>query len=525
MALRFGRFVLDEACRELRLDGEPWPLQPLVYGVLCYLIRHRDRAVGKDELFENLWPDTFVTESSLQKAVSLVRSALREGDADDAIRTLPRQGYRFVAEVKEVPDAIRPDSIPAGDDGLARSIPDLLSEGDVSGAVAVAIQLARGALARLELASARGWTLRAERMLGAEERNRDWGLVHSMHARVALFAGDHSECRSRAELAMEIGRELSDPEVEALGLLDSGHAGLCLEDVGSAVAQHEEAAALAMSGSLDPEVTGMVYCGVIAAAAGRGDWRRANEWTDSYARWCEQHPISFYPGLCRMHRAEIYFQKGDLDSARREIDDATELLERSAPWAAGEAHRVRGQVLLGAGDVDGATAAFRRSLEYGWEPQPGYAWLLFANGEPDRALRSLRRAIDSTSWGTAERRAFLRVEEVCLSLACGEPDGAGQALELVRGACSDSQSEGLCAEAARAEGEWALYEGRIDAAVESLRSARDGWLAVGSPPNAARARARLAEAYAQRGDEDLAAIELEAVQATFLPMGIDFRAA
>lgn len=276
MALRFGRFELDEACRELRLDGEPWPLQPLVFSLLCHLVRHRDRALGKDELLESLWPGTFVTESSLQKAVSLARSALREGGQADAIRTLPRQGYRFVAAVEEITTTDSPPASPADDESrLARSIPDLLAQKDVAGAVDAAVQLARSALNRMELASARGWTLRAERILGDATEGRERGLVHSMHARVALFAGDHEECRRHAERAMELGRALGDPELEALGLIDSGHAALCLGDVAECIAHHDEAAALAMSGALGPEIAGLVYCSVIWASSNRGDWRRA----------------------------------------------------------------------------------------------------------------------------------------------------------------------------------------------------------------------------------------------------------
>lgn len=520
MALRFGRFELDEACRELRLDGEPWPLQPLVFSLLCYLVRHRDRAIGKDELLDQLWPDTFVTESSLQKAVSLARSALRQGKADDAIRTLPRQGYRFVAEVDDIPDRCAPTPATDSEAWLAQSLQTHIGDGNRPGAVAAAIQLARLALNRMELSTARGFTLRAERVLGEEARTREWGLVHSMHGRIALYAGDHEECLRRAEITMELGRELGDPEIEVLGLIDSGHSALCLGDAALCIAHHDEAAALAMSGGLDPEIAGLVYCSVIWASSNRGDWRRANEWTNAYTRWCEAHPVSYYPGLCRLHRAEVFQQKGDLPAARREIEDATELLDRAAPWAAGEAHRVQGQILLDTGDLAGAEVEFRRALEFGWEPQPGYAWLLFAQGQAQRGLRGLRRAIDSAGWGTAERRNFLRVEEVSLALASGEPAVAQEALACLRSTVDPATaSDSLRAELARAEGEMALHEQRFTDAIEHLRSARDGWLSVGSPPNAARARLKLAEAHDARGDEDLAAVERESLRATVLPMG------
>jgi pimeloyl-ACP methyl ester carboxylesterase len=99
MTFAFEEFELDPAQRELRVGGTPQSLQPQVFDLLLYLVEHRDRVVPKRELLEGLWPDTIVTEGSLQRAVSLARTALGErGSA--LIQTFPRQGYRFVGEVR-----------------------------------------------------------------------------------------------------------------------------------------------------------------------------------------------------------------------------------------------------------------------------------------------------------------------------------------------------------------------------------------------------------------------------------------
>ena len=101
---RFAGFVLDVARRELRAGDALVELQPQVFDLLSYLVEHRDRVVGKDELLSALWPDVTVSEGSLQRTMSLLRSAL--GDAGDAIvRTFPRRGYRFVADVAEAEGA------------------------------------------------------------------------------------------------------------------------------------------------------------------------------------------------------------------------------------------------------------------------------------------------------------------------------------------------------------------------------------------------------------------------------------
>ena len=95
MTFVFGEFELDPACRELRVEGKPKPLQPQVFDLLLYLVENHERVVPKRELLDALWPDTIVTESSIQRAVSLARSALGER-GPELIQTFPRQGYRFV---------------------------------------------------------------------------------------------------------------------------------------------------------------------------------------------------------------------------------------------------------------------------------------------------------------------------------------------------------------------------------------------------------------------------------------------
>lgn len=101
MRRRFAGFELDLDARELRRGDEIVALQPQVLALLAYLVEHRARAIAKQELLEQLWPDAVVTEASLQRAMSLLRSAL--GDAGkDAIRTVAKHGYRFDAEVEEV---------------------------------------------------------------------------------------------------------------------------------------------------------------------------------------------------------------------------------------------------------------------------------------------------------------------------------------------------------------------------------------------------------------------------------------
>jgi Tol biopolymer transport system component/DNA-binding winged helix-turn-helix (wHTH) protein len=107
----FGPFRLDASARRLYCDGRLIPLAPKVFETLLVLVENNGQALTKESLMEKVWPDTFVEESSLSQNIFLLRRALKEGGDDRTfIETLPRRGYRFVAEVRSAvgPEAVLP---------------------------------------------------------------------------------------------------------------------------------------------------------------------------------------------------------------------------------------------------------------------------------------------------------------------------------------------------------------------------------------------------------------------------------
>ena len=103
----FGPFRLDPAQRLLLREGQPIPLPPRVMDVLLVLIESRGQVLSKDELMRHVWPETFVEEGNLGQNIFLIRKVLSSADdGQDYIRTLPKRGYCFVAEVKEVRERI-----------------------------------------------------------------------------------------------------------------------------------------------------------------------------------------------------------------------------------------------------------------------------------------------------------------------------------------------------------------------------------------------------------------------------------
>ena len=81
-------------------------VEPQVFDVLVYLIRHRQRVVPKSELLDNVWGDRFVSESALASRLKSARRAVGDdGSAQRVIRTVFGRGYQFVAPVAEQANA------------------------------------------------------------------------------------------------------------------------------------------------------------------------------------------------------------------------------------------------------------------------------------------------------------------------------------------------------------------------------------------------------------------------------------
>jgi serine/threonine-protein kinase len=104
----FGRFRIDTADRLLMRGGAAVPLKPKVVDTLVLLIEGRGRVLRKEEMMRALWPDTFVEESNLTQNIYTLRKVLGQDSREGLryIETIPKRGYRFVADVKELRDPI-----------------------------------------------------------------------------------------------------------------------------------------------------------------------------------------------------------------------------------------------------------------------------------------------------------------------------------------------------------------------------------------------------------------------------------
>ncbi|MBC7909768.1 MAG: alpha/beta fold hydrolase, partial [Pyrinomonadaceae bacterium] len=98
----FGAFRVDTAERLLFCGEDPVSLTPKVFDTLLLLVENCGHVLGKEELMQKVWPDSFVEENNLAQNISILRKVLGEGaEGLKFIETVPKRGYRFVAQVRE----------------------------------------------------------------------------------------------------------------------------------------------------------------------------------------------------------------------------------------------------------------------------------------------------------------------------------------------------------------------------------------------------------------------------------------
>src|SRR4030095_3244441 len=99
---KFGEFTVDIDQRVLLRNGTPMSLPPKLFDTFILLVHNRGRIVGKEELMNQLWPDTFVEEANLAVNIQQLRKALGDNARKPVfIETVARRGYRFIAHVEE----------------------------------------------------------------------------------------------------------------------------------------------------------------------------------------------------------------------------------------------------------------------------------------------------------------------------------------------------------------------------------------------------------------------------------------
>ena len=103
MRYLFEDYAFDTDRRELRRGPDVVPMAPQVFDLLDYLIRNRERVVSKEGLIKAIWDERAVSDAALTTRLNVARNVIGDsGEGQRLIKTLPRKGFRFVGQVREV---------------------------------------------------------------------------------------------------------------------------------------------------------------------------------------------------------------------------------------------------------------------------------------------------------------------------------------------------------------------------------------------------------------------------------------
>jgi len=415
------------------------------------------------------------------------------------------------------------------DDAFERAYAAYVEAGDKERAAGLALRLAEFAFQRLAGPIGAGWMGRAERLLEGEPESAINGFLACLMAFRLITGGELEEGLRFADKAIGLGRAYGNRDVEALSLNLKGRALVKQGEVAEGMALIDESTVAAMAGELHPWATANVYCSTIDACRDLADWQRAFEWTEEADRQMRRQRIGGYPGICRVHRAEIMRLRGTWPEAEQEAREACTELERFRLLVpAGWGYYEVGEVRLRMGDFAAAEEAFQRAYELGRDPEPGLALLRLAQGDQSAAASSIRRALSETEvplaiTGDSAKeplgRGHLLPAQVEIALAIGDSETANAAASELESTAGHYGSTALQAAAAAARGSVQLAQGDAAAAIESLERGQQLWQAIGAPYEGAQVRARLAEAYRAAGDETASIQVLEAARSTFERLG------
>jgi DNA-binding CsgD family transcriptional regulator len=403
---------------------------------------------------------------------------------------------------------------------LERAHQAYLDAGDSLRAVRCAFWMGMNLAMRGDVGPASGWLGRAQRLLEREKSDCvERGYMLLPVAVQHEMAGNLETAAAAAHDAAAVGERFDDTELFALATHEHGNVLIKSGRVRDGMALLDEAMVAVTTGELSPIVTGIVYCGVILACQEVFEVRRAQEWTTALTRWCEGQPeLVAFTGRCLVHRAEIMQLRGAWRDALEEARKASRrFVETTNRGAAGLAFYRQAELHRLQGEFAAADEAYKEASRFGWEPQPGLSQLRLAQGRSEAAAAAIRR-VESELTEPLKRAALLPAY-VEIMLAVGNTEDARRGcreLEEIAGMYESAMLEAMV-EHERGAVAWA--EGDAGGALIALRKSWQLWHELEVPYEVARVRVLIALVCRALGDEETAALELEAARSIFAELG------
>jgi len=127
---RWDDFVLDLDSFRLERGGVPLPLEPKAFNLLVLLMGRPGHVFTKQEIFEQIWSGTVVTDHALTRVVAQLRRVLGDEARDGRyIETVPTRGYRWLPKVETIQDSPGAPAAP-GNSGRRALVPAVATESD-----------------------------------------------------------------------------------------------------------------------------------------------------------------------------------------------------------------------------------------------------------------------------------------------------------------------------------------------------------------------------------------------------------
>ena len=390
-----------------------------------------------------------------------------------------------------------------------------LSQGRPLQGVRCAFWLGLRLLFRGEGGRASGWFSRAERLVeshAAACAERGYLLFPAVEQ--AIRSGELEKAASMAAAMVEMGERFADVELVTCSRFDQGLILLRQGHVARGLTRLDEVMLAVTADSLSPIVTGLMYCAVIGACQEVCAAGRAREWTDALSLWCGEQPeMMAFTAACLVHRAEVMRLRGAWREALAEAERASRRDPQRDPRSTADAFYEMAEIHRLRGEHARAEDAYRDASRYGREPQPGLALLRLAQGRASIAAAAIRRVAGATEAPLARLKVLPAYLEIMIG--AGDLVAAHEAADELARTAARFDTELVAGTAAQARGDIELVDGDAYAALAALRRALGLWQELQAPYPAARTRGSIALACRALGDEDGAALELDAARAAF----------
>jgi DNA-binding CsgD family transcriptional regulator len=398
---------------------------------------------------------------------------------------------------------------------LRRAFNSRIAAGERDRAITSAFWLFQALIVNAEFSRASGWAAQVRRSV--PDVNHGWLLFTQAYFLIA--SAEFDQAAQLLARAAEDGSRRGETDLLAFATTVWGRALIKAGRLPEGLSRLDEAMVPVAELKTSPRATSMLYCSAIATCHEAREFGRAREWTHALGAWLDSLPRlgGAYFGNCRIYRAYLMCLRGSWQEALEEVafvcDDLSgdygQLVAGHAHYRLAEIHRLLGN--------PEAEAGYRRAAELGGPTQPGLSLLRLTQGEVDKAVLGIRRALAETP--AQLDRLDLLTAAVTIMLAAGDIDSARQATAELAGIAAVYPTAGVQAELAAARGAVALSEGDPAAALPLLRSASRGWREIDVPHAVATVSVLLGLACRAVGDKDAAQLELESARSTFVRLG------